>query len=603
MKFINDYPYTNMTAQNIDWLIKAVVDLIHQGKTDEEIKNAPGISEAYGAFCNAYPYTNMTMQNIDWLISAVRELYDKEATLEENITKIEAQIATLQADVANLTTKLDNKVDKTTEPSKIYGTDPDGMPFFYTQTATETTLYSVPLRNENGAIVAAAAQQGNEVVNLTQMDTALEDKVSKTTARQIVYARDSAGNESALSYDSEATVGVAVRGENGVLKVGTPVANDDATTKKYVDDGLAGKVDKTTEPAKIYGTDASGEPHLYEQNATEIIPWSLPMRNGTGALVAANPTLNNELTTKEYVDNAIKTAPTGGWTTILDKTWTEDETSYRIDIDIPVEYQKAMSELEMTYYNDTPQAGAVYSVKNVDIRLYDGVTGRRFMDTNNILPTQDTKEITVKSYAPPTIPTFTAERYNASGVKDSAGTYAKAYAEFWYTNVYDGTDDLNSVTAKLYYTDRNGQRDFIYVDSHTWSNLFGGGFTIDNSHTITLVVTDVVGGETRKDFEIMGTTYLLDFLPGGNGVGIGCEATTSGQLDVGFNTLFKGGTNTFEKDTTFNSNAKVKNAIYTGNKTAWNDGVAGAYIGKDGTVHLSGTNTNIAFHANNVTSG
>ena len=64
-----------------------------------------------------------------------------------------------------------------------------------------------------------------------------------------------------------------------------------------------------------------------------------------------------------------------------------------------------------------------------------------------------TKEITVKSYAPPTIPTFTAERYNASGGKDSAGTYAKAYAEFWYTNVYDGTDDLNSVTAKLYYTD------------------------------------------------------------------------------------------------------------------------------------------------------
>ena len=213
-----------------------------------------------------------------------------------------------------------------------------------------------------------------------------------------------------------------------------------------------------------------------------------------------------------------------------------------------------------------------------------------------------TKEITVKSYAPPTIPTFTAERYNASGGKDSAGTYAKAYAEFWYTNVYDGTDDLNSVTAKLYYTDRNGQEAFIYIDSHTWSNLFGGGFTIDNSHTITLVVTDVVGGETRKDFEIMGTTYLLDFLPGGNGVGIGCEATTSGRLDVGFNTLFKN-SNTFEKETTFNNNVKVKNAFLTGNKTDWNDGVAGAWIGNNGTMHLSGTNPNITFHYNNATSG
>ena len=191
-----------------------------------------------------------------------------------------------------------------------------------------------------------------------------------------------------------------------------------------------------------------------------------------------------------------------------------------------------------------------------------------------------TKEITVKSYAPPTIPTFTAERYNASGGKDSAGTYAKAYAEFWYTNVYDGTDDLNSVTAKLYYTDRNGQRDFIYIDSHTWSNLFGGGFTIDNSHTITLVVTDVVGGETRKDFEIMGTTYLLDFLPGGNGVGIGCEATTSGRLDVGFNTLFKGQNNIFSKSvkigetggvTLSNSGDTLKTggAIYVPNNKAY----------------------------------
>ena len=214
-----------------------------------------------------------------------------------------------------------------------------------------------------------------------------------------------------------------------------------------------------------------------------------------------------------------------------------------------------------------------------------------------------TKEIKVNSYAPPTISVFTADRYNASGQKDGTGTYAKAYAEIWYTNIYNGTDDMNSVTAKVYYTDRNGQRDFIILDSHEWSTIFGGGFTTDKSHTITLVVTDAVGGETRKDFEIMGTTYLLDFLPGGNGVGIGCEATTSGQLDVGFNTLFKGSTNTFEKETAFNNKAIAKNAFLTGNKTDWNDGVAGAWIGNNGTMHLSGTNPNITFHYNNATSG
>lgn len=396
MKFINDYPYTNMTAQNIDWLIKAVVDLIHQGKTDEEIKNAPGISEAYGAFCNAYPYTNMTMQNIDWLISSVRELYDKEATLEENVTKIEAQMATLQADVNNIAVKLDNKVDKTTEPAKIYGTDPDGVPFLYTQTATEATLYSVPLRNENGAIVAAAAQQGNEVVNLTQMDTALGEKVNKTKTPNQVYGTDTNGMQSRYDISKNASsISVVQRTESGTIKAANPTQNNELTTKEYVDNALDNKVDKTTEPAKIYGTGPSGEPHLYEQNATEIIPWSVVLRNGNGSLVAANPTQDNELTTKKYVDDAIATAPVGGWVTVIDKTWTEDETANLISIDIPAEYQKAMSELRMTYYNNTPQSGAVYSVQNVDIRLHDGVTGRRFMTTDNILPTQDTKEVNV----------------------------------------------------------------------------------------------------------------------------------------------------------------------------------------------------------------
>ena len=426
MKFINDYPYTNMTAQNIDWLIKAVVDLIHQGKTDEEIKNAPGISEAYGAFCNAYPYTNMTMQNIDWLISSVRELYDKEATLEETITKIEAQIKTLQADVDNVVNKLgdkvdklnvknnvyvtdgstppkttgiqylesplegtiplrdgigslqvptaqndtqavnkgqmdtalEGKVDKTSLSARIYGTGPNGEPHLYEQNATELIPYSVPIRNGNGAIVAGMAGEDNELVPLFQMKAWLNKKVDKTTARQVVYARDSAGNDIALSYDTEATVGVAVRSQNGVLKVGTPVANNDATTK-------------------------------------------------------------------EYVDNAIATAPTGGWTTVIDKTWTEDETGNAIPIDIPVEYQKAMSELRMTYYNNTPQAGAVYSDQHINIGLTDGKKNIAFMYTGNILPTKDTKEVTVN---------FASNSNKTSTVLDegSSDLYNECYGIYVY---------------------------------------------------------------------------------------------------------------------------------------------------------------------------
>lgn len=76
--------------------------------------------------------------------------------------------------------------------------------------------------------------------------TAVEtDKRDIINSANKVYATDNLGaNKNDLVYDKNATAEtIAQRGTNGVLKVGTPVDNSDAATKKYVDDIAADKQD------------------------------------------------------------------------------------------------------------------------------------------------------------------------------------------------------------------------------------------------------------------------------------------------------------------------------------------------------------------------
>lgn len=95
-------------------------------------------------------------------------------------------------------------------------------------------------RTSTGAIKATDATTDNEVVNKQQFDTGLEGKLDKTTNKQVVYITNSLGTDATLPYEYKPNTGtIAVRDAKGVLQVGTPTADNHATTKKYVDDGLA----------------------------------------------------------------------------------------------------------------------------------------------------------------------------------------------------------------------------------------------------------------------------------------------------------------------------------------------------------------------------
>lgn len=104
-----------------------------------------------------------------------------------------------------------------------------------------------------------------------------------------------------------------------ILYTGTPKLGVHAANKKYVDDGLSGKVDKYTEASgmrRLYGADRNGNQYMayLTEIATEILPGWIPTYRGkndnipeltaenVGVLVTGTPTRPNDCVTKKYVD-------------------------------------------------------------------------------------------------------------------------------------------------------------------------------------------------------------------------------------------------------------------------------------------------------------
>lgn len=167
---INEFPYTNMVYQNIDWLIKEVTALKNQGKTAEETSEKVSKSIfAQSGVINQYPYTNMVYQNIDWLIKEVYEMVSRidsaESAVEDvrqEITKLAEDDLALQEQINTFNSLLMKKADIDYVDDKfvhqnhsdaylIYGTDERKMDTVYRQSA-QNVAYTIPLRDGDGNI-------------------------------------------------------------------------------------------------------------------------------------------------------------------------------------------------------------------------------------------------------------------------------------------------------------------------------------------------------------------------------------------------------------------------------------------------------------------
>ena len=154
---------------------------------------------------------------------------------------------------------------------------------------------------------------GGAVVSQFDADTKL-DKVSKNVSGITqAYAIDTDGNQIMIGINSKATeYTIARRYDGGRLHVAPPVDEDDATSRKYVDDGLAKKITIDMTKSKYpqaYLKSINGGVimkdiihSIYSPETWMDAVYDMAQRDDYGALRGPSPVANDQYTPKQYVE-------------------------------------------------------------------------------------------------------------------------------------------------------------------------------------------------------------------------------------------------------------------------------------------------------------
>jgi hypothetical protein len=139
----------------------------------------------------------------------------------------------------------------------------------------------------------------------------LNNKVNKLTDKSRVYATDGNGNPYDIIYTENpdgSTVVVRTQTGNILVPENTPNFPSVAPSKKYVDENLVNKIDKSTIPYCAYGTGGGGTQTMYPVGpaASQGV---IPMRTTSGQIIAPNqekyaPDID-QFVSKRYTDNLI----------------------------------------------------------------------------------------------------------------------------------------------------------------------------------------------------------------------------------------------------------------------------------------------------------
>lgn len=169
--------------------------------------------------------------------------------------------------------------------------------------------------------VATLVTSGGQYQNLWNADTKL-DRMTHTTTYNQAYIKTADGGEASINVTKQVVdSAIPQRESTGNIAVALdPVNNNHATSKKYVDDKLAKKVDVPKDLPAGYKTVIG-----YNSNSLDIRPFAMAATTAgvgaqgtiaiydtTGRLVSAPPEKDTDCATKKYVDDAVANAGGSG---------------------------------------------------------------------------------------------------------------------------------------------------------------------------------------------------------------------------------------------------------------------------------------------------
>lgn len=228
---------------------------------------------------------------------------------------------------------VENKVDKTAELNKVYGTQENGYQYLY-NISKNADPHSIVQRTEFGTIKAEYPRDDSDIATQGSVNTGLSKKlnrVNKESDYLSVYAVTDTGGDAFLKQrsDEALTWSVPLRFRQGQILAarsdiekdpeklkdskGNPIDTDNFLVTqgqlKEVETKVNNRIQKTNSTYILYGTtgkDGAGNTTQSELPfRTTVSNNSIAQRTGTGQLKAATPVEKEDLTTKAYVDSAV----------------------------------------------------------------------------------------------------------------------------------------------------------------------------------------------------------------------------------------------------------------------------------------------------------